>query len=231
MNVSKAPDDKPVVEYKVSSPYTPDKDNWMKEYAQEHRTSNNEELHLFTFSNGKQYEYNLLSAKATSNEKGFLFSGNWTEEPNETLKPTKISEQQFEQNMNSILSKWSDARYEWKPSDQYGEALNVYINEKMAVTGYDVIASIMKNYIDLKPDRTSYAVMIVTPSATGDSMVHSLIFEPDKHLLVALELSSPNSTPTLTVWSDGTYTSIVNSIETNDFTNNPGKVGNPEYPQ
>ena len=101
MNLSKTPDGTPLVEYHVSTPYSSDKDSWMKEYAQEHRTSSNAELHLFTFSDGKQFEYYMASAEAS--DKSSVFPANWTEEPNESLKPTKISEQQFQQNMKDIL--------------------------------------------------------------------------------------------------------------------------------
>jgi hypothetical protein len=101
MTVTKAPDNKSVVRYNVSSPYSPDKDDWMKTYAQEHRTSNNEELHLFTFSDGKQFEYYMTNSEAS--DKGSIFPASWTEEPNESLKPTKITEQQFQQNMQNIL--------------------------------------------------------------------------------------------------------------------------------
>jgi len=228
--LSKAPDGKPVVEYNALSPYSQDMDKWMREYAQKHRTSNNEELHLFTFSNGKQFEYHLLSTSANTSEKGFLYATNWTKEPNETLQPTKISEQQFHQNLKDILNRWSGS-YKWKSDDKSDEVLVVQLGEKLASFGYDGEASVLKNYMDFKPDKTVYKILILTPSAIdGMNISTAVTFTPQNHSLVEKLKTLPENSfkPTVTVWDDATYTSIVKAIETNDFTNNPGKVGNPK---
>jgi hypothetical protein len=223
-NISQTPDGKPVTEFFVSTPYSKDKDSWIKDYAKQHHTNSNPEMFLFTFSNGKQFEYDYTGIG--SYNQGMLLPGNWTEEPNESLKPTQISEQQFDTNMNSILSKWSGSSYKWNTDSTYGEVLAVYIGEKAAVTGYDVEASILKNYIDLKPDRTSYAMVLVTPGEiSGMNMVNALVFTPKDCKIIEVDKTGSDSTGTQTVWTDATYTSIVNAIEANDFTNNPAKVG------
>jgi hypothetical protein len=226
INISKTPDETPLIEYHVSAPYSSDMDSWMTEYAQKHRTSNKKELHLFTFSDGKQFEYNM-PATGTRDEDSLL-PASWTEEPNESLKPTKINEQQFQQNMQSILSEWSGSNYELKPDNMSGEILYVYLGEIFAPLGQDEEASILKNYIDLKPDRTEYTIAILAPSAVeGVNISHTLKFTPQNHTLVEEKSLLPggSSKPSRTVWYDATYTSIMNANETTDFTNNPGKVG------
>lgn len=224
MNSFKSPDGKPVTEFYVSTPYSTDKDSWMKTYTQQHHTNSNPELFLFTFADGKQFEYDYTGVGQYNT--GMLLPGNWTEEPNESLKPTKITDQQFQQNMNSILSKWSGSSYEFKSDSIYGEVLDVYINEKLAVTGYDVQASILKNYVDLKPDRTAYHIILITPSAVeGTSIYNGLVYSPKDHQLIEFDSMTGQTTKQSLVWTDATYTSIVNAIEANDFTNNPAKVG------
>ncbi len=225
MNISKTPDETPLMEYHVSVPYSSDMDSWMTVYAQKHRTNNKKELHLFTFSDGKQFEY-YMAATGTRDEDS-LFPASWTEEPNESLKPTKISEQQFQQNMQSILSDWGGSHYELKPDNMSGEILYVYLGEMFTPLVQGVEASILKNYIDLKPDRTEYTIAILTPSAVeGVNISHTLKFTPQNHTLIEEKSLLPDDgKKSRTVWYDATYTSIVNAIETTDFTNNPGKVG------
>lgn len=226
MNISRTPDETPLIEYHVSAPYSSDRDSWMTEYAQKNRTSNKKELHLFTFSDGKQFEY-YMTATGTRDESS-LSPASWTEEPNESLKPTKINGTQFKQNMKSILSNWSDSHYQLKQDDTFGEILCVNLGEIFTPLGQDEEASILKNYIDLKPNRTEYIISILTPSAVeGVNISHTLKFTPQNHTLIEEKSLLPGggSKPSRTVWYDATYTSIVNAIETTDFTNNPGKVG------
>jgi hypothetical protein len=186
-NNTQTPDGKPVTECFISTPYSPDKDSWIKEYAQQHHTNSNPEMFLFTFSNGKQFEYDYTGVG--SYNQGMLLPGNWTEKPNESLKPTKISEQQFEQNMNNIITMWSGSSYKWLSDKTSGEVLQVYIGQKNAAgVGNDVEASILKNYIDLKPDQTAYEVIIVIPAAIeGSNSCHTLVFTPGNYQLVELE--------------------------------------------
>lgn len=225
INISKTPDETPLVEYHVSVPYSSDMDSWMKEYAQKHRTGKKAELHLFTFSDGNQFEYHL--PVAGSRYEGTLSSASWVEESsNESLKPTKISEQQFQQNMQSILSDWSGSHYELKPDNTSGEVLYVYLGELLATMEQDREASILKNYIELNPDRTEYTIAILTPTvAKGVKSVLTLKFTPQNHTLVEEKSLLPDDgQKSRTVWYDATYTTIVNAIKKYDFTNNPGKV-------
>jgi hypothetical protein len=127
----------------------------------------------------------------------------------------------------SFLSKWNGF-YKWQSDANFGEVLSVQLGEKLASVGRDGQASILKNYIDLKPDRTIYTIAIVTPSAIdGVYIVNVLTFTPKDYSLLASKRTD-DSKPTVTVWKDATYTSIVNAIETNDFTNDQGKVGTPD---
>jgi hypothetical protein len=115
-----------------------------------------------------------------------------------------------------------------KPDDTFGEILYVNLGEIFAPLGQGEEASILKNYIDLKPDRTEYTISILTFSAVGGvNISHTLKFTPQNHTLVKEKSLLPGggSEPSRIVWYDATYTSIVNAIETTDFTNNPGKVG------
>lgn len=226
MNISKTPDEIPLVEYHVSASYSPDMDSWMKAYAKKHRTGKKEELHLFTFSDGKQFEY-YLPAAGSRNE-GTLSSASWVEESStESLKPTKISEQRFQQNMQSILSYYSGSHYELKSDNISGEILYVYIGKISETMGQADEASILKNYIDLKPNRAEYTIEILTPSASKDvKVVHTLKFTPQNHTLVEENSVLPDDgDKSSTVWYDASYTTIVNAIDKYDFTNNPGKVG------
>lgn len=225
INISKTPDETPLVEYHVSAPYSSGMDNWMKEYAQKHRTGNKEELHLFTFSDGKQFEYHKTAAG--SRDKGSLSSASWMEESNEPQKPAKISEQQFQQNMQSILSYYSGSHYELKSDETSGEILYVYLGKISATMEQADEASILKDYIDLKPDKTEYTIAILSPSAAKDvKVVYTLKFTPQNHTLIEEKSVLPDDgEKSSTVWYDATYTTIANAIEKYDFTNNPGKVG------
>jgi hypothetical protein len=224
LNISKTIDETPLVEYHVSAPYSSDMDSWMKEYAQKHRTSKKEELHLFTFSDGKQFEYYL---PAGSRNEGTLSSASWVEESsNEILKPTKISEQQFQQNMQSILSHYNGSHYESKSDNTSREILYVYQGKLLETMEQADKASILKNYIDLNPDRTEYTIAILTPTvAKGVKFVLTLKFTPQNHILVEEKSMLPDDgKKSRTIWYDATYTTIENAIEKYDFTNNPGKV-------
>ncbi|RXA21834.1 hypothetical protein EQO05_00940 [Methanosarcina sp. MSH10X1] len=226
MNISETPDGKPLVEYTVSTPYTQDKDEWMKEYAQDHRTGDGEELHLFTFSDGKQFEYYMLTEGVS--EKGFVYPSSWTEEPDESLTPTKISEEQCIENLEAFLSKWDGAYFEMQPDDNFGEKLYVYTGQPLVGLSPSDAAVILKNYIDYNPDRDEYCLVIQTPAAEGRGTIIKVYgYEPKKQILFESEImeSVPASN---TIWTDATYTSIVNAIETNTFTNHPGKMGYPE---
>lgn len=226
MNISETPDGKPLVEYYVSTPYTQDMDKWMQKYAQDHRTGDGEELHLFTFSDGKQFEY-WMSAKDAS-EKGFLYPSNWTEEPDESLAPSKITEEQFKANLNQLLSNWSGSYFEIQPDDNLGERLYVYTGQPLAGLDQGTAASFLKNYIDYKPDRDAYGLAIQAPTADGQGTIDkAFVYEPKKQILFENENGNSDSTSS-TVWTDATYTSIVSAIETNTFTNHPGKTGFPE---
>ena len=106
--------------------------------------------------------------------------------------------------------------------------MTVHLGEKSAPLGRDGEASILKNYIDLKSERTEYTIIILTPSVVdGVNIFRILTFVPQNHTLVETKRMLPDdgSKPTVTEWDDATYTSIVNAVEINDFTNNPGKVG------
>lgn len=226
INISKTPDETPLVEYLVSDPYSPGMDSWMKKHAQKHRTSNEEELHLFTFSDGKQFEYYMPAAR--SRYEGTINSASWVKESNDhLLEPVKISDQQFQQNMQSILSHYNSSLYELKPDETSGEILYVYLGEIFATMEQYDEASILKNYIDLKPDRSEYTIAIVSPMAAKDVKdVCTLKFTPQNNTLVEENSVFPDAgKKSSTVWYDATYTTIVNAIEKYDFTNNPGKVG------
>lgn len=222
MNVSKTPDGKPLVEYHVSAIYSTNVDNWMKEYALEHRTSSQEELHLFTFSDGKQFEYWMSEASAA--EKGFLYPSSWTEELDESLSPSKINEQQFNENLNQLMSKWDGACFEWQADEIIGERLYVYTGQPLTGLSIGDEASFLKNYIDLKPDRDEYGIIIQAPSADGQTITKALEYQSKDHTLLEAEITSSGSKSGI-MWTDATYTSIVNAIKTNTFTNHPGKEG------
>lgn len=223
INISKTPAEKPLVEYRVSVPYSSEMDSWMQEYALEHRTSNQEELHLFTFSDGKQFEYWMAVSGAS--EKGFLYPSSWTEEPDESLSPNKISEEQCRENLEALLSKWNGAYFEMQADSNYGERLYVYTGQPLAGSSYSDAASYLKNYIDYKPDREAYGLVIQAPMADGqNTIVKAFAYEPKNHVLFEAEMTNLGSTSN-TVWTDTTYTTIVNAIETNTFTNHPGKMG------
>lgn len=226
MSVSKTPDGKPLVEYHVSATYSTNMDDWMKEYALEHRTSRQEELHLFTFSDGKQFEYWMSEANAA--EKGFLYPSSWTEELDESLSPNKINEQQFDENLKQLISKWDGAYFEWQADEIIGERLYVYTGQTLAGLSISDEALFLKNYIDLKPDRDKYGIIIQAPSADGQTITKALEYRPEDHTLLEAKITSSGSKSGIK-WTDATYTSIVNAIETNTFTNHPGKEGILQY--
>lgn len=226
INVSKTPDEIPLVEYHVSAPYSSEMDSWMKAYAQKHRTGSKEEMHLFTFSDGEQFEYDLPVAR--SRNEGTLSSASWVEESsNEMLKPSKIDTQQFHQNMQSILSYYSDSYYDLKSDDTSGEILYVHLSKILEIMEDADKASILKNYIDLKPERTEYTIKILTLTASKNvKFVNTLKFTPQNHTLVEENSVLPDrGEKYVTVWYDASYTTIVKAIDKYDFTNNPGKVG------
>ncbi|MGB9938703.1 hypothetical protein [Methanosarcina sp.] len=226
MSISETPDEKPLVEYSVAAPYSEDMDEWMKEYALDHRTGDGEELHLFTFSDGKQFEYWMNAASAS--EKGYLYPSSWTEEPDESLTPIKTSEEQCIENLEAFLSKWDGAYFEMQPDDNFGEKLYVYTGQPLSGLRPSDAAVILKNYIDYNPDRDTYCVVIQATTANGRGTIFNTYgYEPKKKILFKSEIieSVPASN---TMWTDATYTSIVNAIETNTFTNHPGKMGYPE---
>lgn len=225
MNVSSTPDGKPLVEYHVSFPYSQDMDDWMKEYALENRIGNQEELHLFTFSDGKQFEYYMNAAGAS--ESGFLYPSNWTEELDESLKPTKITEEQFIENMDTLTGEWHGAYYQIQADDNYGELLYVNTGQPLTGLGTTDAAAFLKNYIDFRPYRDAYGLVIQSPTANGQgSIVKSFAYEPKNHVLFEVEMTDFGSTSN-TAWTDATYTSIAKAIETGTFTNHPGKMGFP----
>ncbi len=224
MSIGETPVGKTLVEYFVSVPYSSEMDRWMKEYAQEHRISDEEELHLFTFSEGKQFEYWMSSTAAK--DSGSLFPSSWTEEPDESLSPNKISKEQFEENISSLISGQDEAYFEWQTDDNYGERLYVYTGQPLSGLSPSDAASFLKNYIDFKPDRDVYGLVIQAPAADGqNTIIKSFVYHPKDHKLDEVKMTSLGSASDNTVWTDATYTSIVNAVETNTFTNHPGKKG------
>lgn len=227
INISKAPDNKPVVRYYVNETYSSEKDAWMKSYALDHRTTDQEELHLFTFADGNQFEYHMLSTGAQ--EKGFLYTGNWTETLDESLQPTQIDDKQFVENITSLLNKYPGSYYTVAPDQNLGNILQIWIPDKNAVAGPDFSAALLKNYIDLKPNEYVYTVGIATAShVDGLNNVQMYSFKPSTHTLVRTTSYGGSLGETCTAWTDVTYTSIVKATETGEFTNDPGKLGFPK---
>jgi hypothetical protein len=165
---------------------------------------------------------------AGSRNEGTLSSASWVEESSkEMLKPTKIDIQQFQQNMQSILSYYNDSYYELKSDNTSGEILYVHLGKILEILEDADKASILKNYIDLRPDRTEYTIKILTLTASKNvKFVNTLKFTPQNHTLVEENSVLPETGEKYgTVWYDTSYTTIVKAIDKYDLTNNPGKVG------
>lgn len=223
MTISETPDEKPLVKYRVSVPYSQDMNGWMQEYALEHRTSNQEELHLFTFSDGTQFEFWMTGTGAV--QQGLLTESEWTEEPDESLSPSKITEEQFEENLNTLTSEWNGAYFEWQADNNYGERLYVYTGQPLAGLSPSDAASFLKNYIDYKPDRDVYGLVIQAPAADSqNTIIKAFVYKPKDYTLYELEELSLGDKSYI-MWIDTTYITIVNAIETNTLTNHPGKMG------
>lgn len=59
-------------------------------------------------------------------QQGLLTESEWIEEPDESLSPSKITEEQFKENLNTLTSEWNGAYFEWQADNNYGEMLYVY---------------------------------------------------------------------------------------------------------
>jgi len=227
-NISISPDGKRVVEYAVPYAYTDDKFSWMGVYAKEHRSSPKEELHLFTFSNGVQFEYHLNNAGVPQD--GFTYSGNWTNTPNESIKPTSITRQQFDENLKQYLSQYPGATY---TTGQFDSGVNYLLVDVLQQnTGFSTkdTAFYLKNFIDLNPNLKGFNIIVKSPTAvSGWQNMQLTTFASDNYTLVRqdtiLDQNYAVSSMKSVTWTDATYTSISNAVETSDFTNHPGKIG------
>lgn len=216
------PDGSTYVEYFVPRPYISNLAAWMVEYSKENRITSREELHMFNFEDGRQYEMYLPNTGAKS--QGNLLKGSWTSEPDESLTPIKITEEQFTSKINKLLTNDQDAYFEFNNNDQYGKQLYVYTS---SMTDDCFQAEILKNYVDYYPDQDAYFIRFKNTLAIENTfMITGLLYKPHDYSLVISDTLVGEITETTTgeVVLDATYTSIVNAMESCSYTNHPGKT-------
>ncbi|WP_305065169.1 hypothetical protein [Methanococcoides sp.] len=215
------PDGSTYVEYFVPKPYTSNMAAWMMDYSKENRITSREELHLFNFDDGRQYEMYIPNAGAKS--QGNLLRGSWTNEPDESFTPTAITEEQFQDRMEKLLANDQKAYFKFDTNDQYGKQLYVHTS---SMSDDCFQAEVLKNYIDYNSDRDKYFVIFSNQLATENTYtITGVLYEPHKYSLVISDTLVGEVTETTfgEVVQDATYTSIVKAIESCSYTNHPGK--------
>jgi hypothetical protein len=218
-------DGKPIAEYVVPVAYSSEYDEWMGKTAEENRKYLRDELHLFTFEDGKQFEYYLKNPDVAVDS--FLIESKWTEEPDESLSPTPITREEFESDLEEMLSEYSGAFYEWKDDAQYGEILYVYTGEPLALMTTNQQAIILKEYVDSNPDKDEYVMIFEIPMASENYVTQVVLyFSPSDYTIIRNDgffVSGTKISSDITTCSDATYTSIVKAIDTGIYVNHPAK--------
>ncbi|MEZ5334172.1 MAG: hypothetical protein R2741_02490 [Methanolobus sp.] len=218
-------DGKPIAEYIVPVAYSSDYDEWMANTAEENRKYVRDELHLFTFADGKQFEYYLKDPDVAVDS--FLVESEWTEEPDESLSPTPITREEFESDLEKILSEYNGAYYEWHNNVDFGEILYIYSGEPLALYSTSLQATILKEYVDSNPDKDEYVIGFEIPMATENTVtITALYFSPSDYTIMrdeSLFVSDTKISAVITTCSDATYTSIVKAIDTGIYVNHPAK--------